>query len=98
MTTAARDTTPECTVPAWFSSATSDVLQVTTFCNDMHTGQRADGDFETLIVGNNTMSGVARSPSRTVRRHSRTRPTPLAASPQERVRSTSIEMPSATGT
>jgi hypothetical protein len=59
MTTASRDTTPQCTVPAWVSSATSDVLQVTTFCNDMHTGQRADGEFETLIVGNNTMSGVS---------------------------------------
>ena len=59
MTTTARDTTPQCTVPAWFSSSTSDVLQVTTFCNDLHTGQRVDGDFETLIVGKNTMSGVS---------------------------------------
>lgn len=59
MTTTYGTTTVQCSVPAWGSSASVDQMWVTTFCDDMITGQQVDAPFSTLIVGNNSLSGTS---------------------------------------
>lgn len=58
-TTYGTTTTAQCSVPAWGSSASVDQMWVTTFCDDMITGQQLDAPFSTLIVGNNSLSGTS---------------------------------------
>jgi hypothetical protein len=60
MTTTYGATASQCTVPAWGSSASGeDSLWVTTFCVAMPSVDRVDGQFGTLVVGNNSMSGAS---------------------------------------
>lgn len=59
MTTTYGANTVQCAVPAWGSSASEDVLWLTTFCDDMVTRQQVDAQLATLIVGNNSMSGTS---------------------------------------